>query len=52
MEPSIAELLSLEGRTALVTGAATGIGESLARVAALPNRCFVETAAALRRPAD
>jgi NAD(P)-dependent dehydrogenase (short-subunit alcohol dehydrogenase family) len=32
--PEIAALLSLEGRNALVTGGATGIGESIARVLA------------------
>ena len=34
MDQSIAALLSLDGRRALVTGAATGIGESIARVLA------------------
>jgi NAD(P)-dependent dehydrogenase (short-subunit alcohol dehydrogenase family) len=34
MDESIATLLSLDGRRALVTGAATGIGESIARVLA------------------
>jgi len=34
MEESIAQLLSLDGRTALVTGAATGIGEGIATVLA------------------
>jgi NAD(P)-dependent dehydrogenase (short-subunit alcohol dehydrogenase family) len=32
MDAAISELLSLEGRTAVVTGAATGIGEGIARV--------------------
>ena len=31
MDPSIGELLSLDGRTAVVTGAATGIGAGIAR---------------------
>jgi len=31
MDPAIGELLSLDGRTALVTGGATGIGEAIAR---------------------
>ena len=31
MDSSVGELLSLDGRTALVTGAATGIGEGIAR---------------------
>ena len=34
MDPSITQLLDLEGRTAIVTGAATGIGEGIARVLA------------------
>jgi NAD(P)-dependent dehydrogenase (short-subunit alcohol dehydrogenase family) len=34
MDASIGELLSLEGRTALVTGAATGIGEGIATMLA------------------
>jgi NAD(P)-dependent dehydrogenase (short-subunit alcohol dehydrogenase family) len=34
MEASIGELLSLDGRRALVTGGATGIGEGIARVLA------------------
>jgi len=34
MDPQIGELLSLDGRTALVTGGATGIGESIARLLA------------------
>ncbi len=34
MRPEIAELLSLDGRHALVTGAATGIGEGIARLLA------------------
>jgi NAD(P)-dependent dehydrogenase (short-subunit alcohol dehydrogenase family) len=34
MDPAIGNLLSLDGRTALVTGAATGIGEGIARVLA------------------
>ena len=34
VDPSIASLLSLDGRCALVTGGATGIGESIARVLA------------------
>lgn len=34
MDASIGELLSLEGRTALVTGAATGIGEGIATLLA------------------
>lgn len=34
MDASIGELLSLEGRTALVTGAATGIGEGIAAMLA------------------
>jgi 2-deoxy-D-gluconate 3-dehydrogenase len=34
MAPEIAQLLSLDGRRALVTGGATGIGEAIARVLA------------------
>lgn len=34
MDPAIGELLSLDGRRALVTGGATGIGEGIARVLA------------------
>jgi NAD(P)-dependent dehydrogenase (short-subunit alcohol dehydrogenase family) len=34
MEASIGQLLALDGQTALVTGGATGIGESIARVLA------------------
>jgi 2-dehydro-3-deoxy-D-gluconate 5-dehydrogenase len=34
MDAAIGQLLSLDGRTALVTGAATGIGEGIARVLA------------------
>jgi NAD(P)-dependent dehydrogenase (short-subunit alcohol dehydrogenase family) len=34
MDPQIGELLSLDGRTALVTGGASGIGESIARLLA------------------
>lgn len=34
MDASISDLLSLDGRTALVTGGATGIGEAIARVLA------------------
>ena len=36
MDDSIARLLSLDGKVALVTGAATGIGESIAGVLAGP----------------
>jgi len=34
MDPSLAQLFSLDGRTALVTGGATGIGEGIARMLA------------------
>jgi NAD(P)-dependent dehydrogenase (short-subunit alcohol dehydrogenase family) len=34
MDPSLAQLFALDGRTALVTGGATGIGEGIARVLA------------------
>jgi 2-deoxy-D-gluconate 3-dehydrogenase len=34
MDPSITRLLSLAGKTAVVTGAATGIGEGIARILA------------------
>lgn len=34
MDPQVGELLSLDGRTALVTGGATGIGEAIARLLA------------------
>jgi NAD(P)-dependent dehydrogenase (short-subunit alcohol dehydrogenase family) len=34
MDPQIGRLLALDGRTALVTGGATGIGESIARLLA------------------
>ena len=34
MDPSITQLLDLSGKTAVVTGAATGIGEGIARVLA------------------
>ena len=37
MDDSIAQLLSLDGKVALVTGAATGIGESIATVLAAPG---------------
>ena len=34
MDPSISQLLDLSGKTAVVTGAATGIGEGIARILA------------------
>ena len=34
MDAALAELLSLDGQTALVTGAATGIGEGIAKLLA------------------
>jgi NAD(P)-dependent dehydrogenase (short-subunit alcohol dehydrogenase family) len=41
MDPSIAEMLSLDGQRALVTGAATGIGEGIARTLALAGATVV-----------
>lgn len=41
VDPSIASLLSLDGRSALVTGGATGIGESIARVLAAAGATVV-----------
>lgn len=34
MDPTLASLFSLDGRTAMVTGAATGLGEAIARILA------------------
>ncbi len=43
MDDSIAQLLSLDGKVALVTGAATGIGESIAKVLAAAGAHVVVT---------
>jgi 2-deoxy-D-gluconate 3-dehydrogenase len=43
MDDSIAQLLSLDGKVALVTGAATGIGESIATVLAAAGAHVVVT---------
>jgi NAD(P)-dependent dehydrogenase (short-subunit alcohol dehydrogenase family) len=43
MDASIAQLLSLDGKVALVTGAATGIGESIATVLAAAGAHVVVT---------
>ena len=41
MDASLGQLLSLDGKTALVTGGATGIGEGIARLLAAAGACVV-----------
>jgi NAD(P)-dependent dehydrogenase (short-subunit alcohol dehydrogenase family) len=41
MDASVGQLLSLDGKTALVTGGATGIGEGIARLLAAAGACVV-----------
>jgi NAD(P)-dependent dehydrogenase (short-subunit alcohol dehydrogenase family) len=41
MDPAIGDLLSLDGRVALVTGGATGIGEGIARVLSMAGALVV-----------
>lgn len=56
MEPTVAELFSLDGRHAVVTGAATGIGEGIARTLAAAGAQVtildIDTAGAQRVAAD